>query len=60
MGHKDNLGGGGANLGTTRTQRRGPRKERTTDNSRTRIGGNYFRTRDRVIEDVIPRSRTIY
>jgi hypothetical protein len=58
--HIDNLRGGSANSRTTITQRRGPRKERTIDNSRTIIGGNYSRTKGRVIEDVIIRSKTIY
>jgi hypothetical protein len=58
--HKDSLGGGSVNSGTARTQRRGPRKEKTTDNSRTRIGGNYYRTKGTLIKDVILRSKTIY
>jgi len=37
----------------------GPRRDKTTNNSRTKIGGNYSRTRGRIIKDAILTSRTI-
>jgi hypothetical protein len=39
---------------TTRIQRRGPRRERTIDNLKTKTSGNYFRTKGRAIKDAIP------
>jgi hypothetical protein len=60
--HRDNSWGESASSRTTRIQKGGGGlgKERTTNNSWTIIGGNYSRTEGRAIEDVVPRSRTIY
>jgi hypothetical protein len=35
-------------------------KEVTTNNSRTRIGGNYSNNKGKAIKDVAPRHRTTY
>jgi hypothetical protein len=41
-----------------RPHRRGPRRERTIDNSRTRVNGIYYSNKRKGIQDITPRNRT--
>jgi hypothetical protein len=52
----DNLGGGSADRGTTCTQGRRSRIEKTIENSRTKTYGDHFR--GRVVTNVATRSGT--
>jgi hypothetical protein len=59
--HKwSSLGNGSIDRDTTRFQKRGSGRERTTENSRTRIGGNYSSNRRRGIQNIAPKNKTTY
>jgi hypothetical protein len=51
--------GGSIDKETIRLQRRGPRRERTTYNSITKICGDYSSNRGKGVNNTTPRSRII-
>jgi hypothetical protein len=56
---RNSLGGGSIDKETTRPQRRGLGRERTTNNSRIRANRNYSNNNKRGIQDITPRNRII-
>jgi hypothetical protein len=57
---KKNSRGGSIDKKTTRPHMRGPRREKVTNDSRTRVGGDFSNNRKKGIQDTSPKNRTTH